>query len=81
MIVKATLGLVRGLLGLFPAYALPSSMDNLGSSIGNSVSGANSVFPVVTLGVCLGVVVGLRLFLALVDLAVWVYGLIPFKAT
>ncbi|MCW2787148.1 MAG: hypothetical protein JWP74_3665 [Marmoricola sp.] len=81
IIISIGLTVVGGLLGLFPAYTLPSSMTSLGSDVGSAVGAANGIFPIVTLGVCLVAVAGVWLFMAAFDLAVWVYELIPMKAT
>lgn len=79
LLVSGALTLLTGLLGLFPAYDLPGSMTSLGSELGAAVAGLNGVVPVVTIGVCLGIVLAARLFIAGVALVQWVYGLIPFN--
>jgi hypothetical protein len=80
-IVQAGLLVIGGVVGLFPAYTLPTTVTTLGSNLGSAVAGANSIFPVITLGLCLGVALGGILFLALWNVLVLVYDLIPFKAT
>lgn len=81
LIVKAAVSLFKALLALFPAYSLPDQVKGLGDTIGSAVAGLNGVVPVVTIGACLAVVLAARVFLFLVGLLVWVYNLIPFKAT
>lgn len=80
-ILAILFGLVEGVLSLFPAYTLPSSVPASFSSLGATASGLNGIFPVGTLGVCIGIVIAFRVVIALVQLLVWVWDLIPFKAT
>lgn len=80
-IVSVVVGIFTGVLGLLPSYELPDSITNLGSSVGEAVGTLNGVFPVGTLGVCIGLMIAARLFLFAFGLAVWVYEHIPFKAT
>jgi hypothetical protein len=75
------LGVLNGVLGLFPAYSLPSSMTDFSASVGSWVGSANGFFPVVTLGVCIGVILAARAFVLAVRLVVFVYDLIPLKFT
>lgn len=79
-IVGVLLGLVEGVLGLIPAWN-PPNLAAFATTVGNSVSTANTIFPVTTLGACLLVVIGFKLLLNLVDLVGFVYAKIPFKAT
>lgn len=80
-LVRIVFGILTGFLGLFPAYALPGSMTSLGQRLGNAVSTANGIFPVQTLGICIGVMLGAHLFILLWALVVWVYTKIPAKFT
>lgn len=68
-------------LTLIPAYDLPPEVRNLGADIGGAVAGANAFFPVVHVGICIGLVIAARIFLALWDLLVFIYDRVPFKAT
>lgn len=80
-IVQVLTGLVTGVLGLMPAYQLPDQINDLGETLGGAVAGINGVFPVVTLGKALAAVIAVQLLLAVCSLVLWVYKLIPFKAT
>lgn len=85
MILDAIMGLLvallTGVVGLLPAWSPPSSITSLGDSIGSAVGSVNGVFPVGTLGACLAIMVGSRLFVFAWGFIVWVYRLIPFKLT
>jgi len=85
MIVDLLIGLLvamlNGLMGLFPAYTLPSSVTTFGASIGSAVGTANGLFPVVSLGICLGVMIVARVFIAVWASVAWAYAKIPFKMT
>ena len=80
-IMGALIGLWTGFFALFPSYELPDSVSSVGSSLGASVSTVNGIFPIVTLGACLLVMIGARLFVALWAGISWVYGKIPLKFT
>lgn len=77
-IMQALLGFVEGILALVPSYELPSSVLELGDSIGQAVASVNGVFPVVTLGACIGVLLVALLFKAGWQLIAYVYEKIPF---
>lgn len=85
MIVDAIIGvllsLFTGVIGLLPSWQVPSSITDLGGTLGGALSGLNGVFPVGTLGLCLAMMVGCRLFVFAWGLIVWVYRLVPFKLT
>lgn len=81
LIVGVLLALVTGIIGLLPSFTLPGSMSDFGTGFGSSLSTLNGLFPVVTLGVCLAAVLGVRLFIAAFNLVVFVYKLIPLKFT
>lgn len=72
---------VTALLTLIPSYDLPASVSNLGGDLGGAVAGANAFFPVEHVGICIGLVVGVRAFLMLWDVLVWLYDRLPFKAS
>lgn len=85
MIVDVLIGLMvsmfTGVIGLLPAWAPPDSITNFGESVGSAVAGVNGVFPVVTLGICIAMMIGVRLFVLAWGLLIWVYKLVPFKFT
>lgn len=71
-------GVFTGLMGLFPAYTLPSTVASAGAGIGSAIAAADAVFPVSTLGLALLVVLGARLILTAVAFLLWVWQQIPF---
>lgn len=81
LFVAILLGLLGGFISLFPEWTLPPAISSFGTSIGSSLSTINGIFPVVTLGVCLGVILLSWLFILGFQALVFVYRLIPFKAT
>lgn len=78
-LIGLVVGIFTGILGLMPAYQLPASITDLGGTIGSSVAAINGVFPVVTLGACLVLMIGARLFIAAWSAIAWAYDKIPFK--
>lgn len=74
------LTVLTGVLGLLPTYD-PPSFEPLGTELGAGLASANALFPVTVLGGCLAAVIGLRLFLLVWDFIIWLYRLIPLKAT
>lgn len=80
-IVGVLTSVFTGILGLLPAYSLPGNVTALMSNVGSALAGANSVFPVVQLGLCLGVIVAARVFILGWAVVVWLYDKFPFKAT
>jgi len=80
-LIGLLLAVFNGVLGLFPAYSLPSSVTSFGTSIGSAVGTANGLFPVVTLGICIGVMIVARVFIAAWAAVAWAYAKIPFKMT
>jgi hypothetical protein len=80
-IAKLLVAVVKGVMGLFPAYEMPSGLASLGDSIGGSLAGVSAVFPVGTVGVCLALLIGARIILSVFNLVVFVYQLIPLKFT
>lgn len=75
------LGLLSGLISLFPAWSLPGSMSGWGAQVGGALSSVAGIFPVVTLGLCLAAVLASWLFIIGFQALVFVYKLIPLKAT
>lgn len=76
LIIGVVMGLLTGVLGLLPDY--DPNFLGFGSGLGSAIAGANSVFPVVTLGICIAVILGLRMFLLAVAFLVWLWDLVPF---
>jgi len=85
MILDAIIGLVvtllTGLLGMIPAYSLPDSILSAGATIGETVGTINGVVPIVTMGACLAALIGVRMFIWIWQLVVFIYDKIPAKAT
>lgn len=75
-IVKFLVSILNGVLGLFPSYS--PDFQGFGSGLGGALAGANSVFPVTVLGLCIVSVIGLRVFLLGLTLVTWVWDKIPF---
>lgn len=80
-IIGALISLAAGVLGLFPAYELPASVTDLADTLGSWTATANRFFPMDTLSVAIAAVLGARVFVFLVRVVVWVWDLVPFKAT
>lgn len=80
LLVGIVQGILNGVLALIPSYSLPE-LTGFGGQLGSGVATMNGYFPMVTLGACLLVIIGARVAIAAFDLAVFLYGLIPFKAT
>lgn len=76
LLVDLLFGLFEGLLAMIPSYTLDAS--GLGGTLGSALAGANSVFPVTTLGLCIALVIGARVFIAWVAFLAWVWTKIPF---
>lgn len=70
------IGIFNGVLGLIPSYS--PNFTGLGGNLGSALAGANSFFPMVTLGICIAAILGLRLFLFSVSLVTWVWSKVPF---
>lgn len=79
-IVTLVFGFLTGLLALIPTFTLPS-LSGFGTSVGGTIGAASGYFPVGTLGFCMAAVLLCRLWLLGWTFAVWLYRLIPFKAT
>jgi hypothetical protein len=84
MIIDAIVGtlmfVLEAFLGLLPSFEL-DGLSGFGPSLGGSMAAAGTVFPVGTLGLCLAAVLSVWLFIHAWKLVVYVYSLIPFKAT
>lgn len=72
--------IVGGILAIIPAFSMPELGDS-GAAMGSAVAAANGLFPVVTLGLCIGAVLLTWVFTSIWAYAVYVYRLIPFKLT
>lgn len=80
-IVGVLLSLVTGLLGLVPAFQLPNSMMSFGANVGTRAAALDDILPITAIGVCFVILIGVRLFIGAFQLIVFVWELIPFKAT
>lgn len=80
-IVAILVAVFEGILALLPTMALPAAIMQNASAVGQTAAGLNGVLPVTTLGLCLAVVVAVRLFILLWAVVVWIYERFPFKAT
>lgn len=75
-ILSILIGFLTGILGMFPTYSL--DLGQFGTGLGGSLAGINSVFPATTLGLCIAIVLGLRLVIAVIALLAWIWDKIPF---
>jgi hypothetical protein len=80
LIVAGLKALVDVIMALIPSYTLPVFADVAGP-IGSGMAKLGAVFPVDVLGWCLAAVLVVRLFVWGFDLVVFVWSIIPFKAT
>ncbi len=78
---NALKALLVGLLGLFPAWSFPVDLSGAGDALGSWLGFAGAYVPITPIGLALLAVVGTQLFVWAVRAAVFVYELIPFKAT
>lgn len=76
-IVKFIVAVFRGVLGLFPSYS--PDFQSFGAGLGSALAGANAVFPVTVLGLCIVSVIGLKVFLLGLTLVTWIWDKVPFK--
>lgn len=74
-LVNLLMGVLTGVFALLPSYTpdFPSF-----AGFGAAIGGANSAFPVVTLGVCILSLLGLQFFLFGVTLVTWIWDKVPF---
>lgn len=80
-IISAIVGLVSGVLGLFPSWSFGLDLESTGSTLGQALGVADNYFPVGIVLTCLGVVLGLKVALLVFNAVVFVYRLIPGKFT
>jgi len=80
-IIKVVITLLTGILGLVPSFSFSDTMWSAGQNIGGALATINGVVPVGTIGECLAVILGVRGFLFVWGLIVFVYDRIPFKAS
>lgn len=72
---------LTGLLALFPTWSLPAGIDVSATSMGLIVGRISGYFPIVTLALCCLAVLGYHVFSTALRVVIFVYNLIPFKAT
>lgn len=76
------LSLVRAIAGLLPEWQPDAEpFTTTSTSLGSMAAVGNGYFPVTLLGICLAVVIGLKVALLAWRAVVFVYELIPFKAS
>lgn len=80
LLVDLVVGFLLAVLDLFPIVNL-DGLAGFGVSIGSGLATANTYFPVGLLGVCLGVVLAVRLGLIGWQFVMFVYRNFPGKAT
>lgn len=84
MIIDAIVGILmailQGFLALLPSWDFEGISD-FGPALGDSLAAASTVFPVATLGLCLAATLAVWLFINGWQLIVYIWRLIPFKAT
>lgn len=66
-------GLTAGFLTLLPAWEADTSSFSQIAAVMAGFGGMNGFFPVATLGICLGLVMGLKLFMLWYRFAFFVY--------
>lgn len=75
-------GILNGLLSLMPGWSVDlTAVSGSGASIGSNAYRINEWFPVDILAVCLVLIFTVDIGVAAWRLLVFVYELIPFKAT
>ena len=73
---------VRTLVGLIPSWSPPVDVfTGFASTLGAAAAKGNGYFPVAVLGVCVGMIFGLKIALLVWRVILFVYSVIPFKAT
>lgn len=84
MIIDAIVGILmmilEGFLALLPTFDF-SGISDFGVPLGDSLAAAGKVFPVAVLGGCMLAVIAVWVFIHAWRLVVYIYSLIPFKAT
>lgn len=82
LIISIVCGLLGAILSALPAFTLPSFLTSTWpADLSAWVGQINGYFPIYTVGLCLGVILGLRALLAVWAIAVWLYERFPFKFT
>lgn len=79
-LVQFLFAFLNGVMNLLPAFTLPD-FGNSGAVLGSALNGVNAVFPIVTLGIALGALMVIRLYIFAYGVVIYVYKLLPFKAT
>lgn len=73
-IIQALLGGISALIGLMPAYALPSQLISDNSLIvGQYAAGADKIFPLTTVINIIGLALTLKVLMLGADLIIWIY--------
>jgi hypothetical protein len=82
-IVGILTAMLTGVLGLAPTWGtgFGANITAGAGDLGAALAFANAYFPVVTLGACLGVVIGAKFALMGWSLCKFIYAQIPFKAS
>lgn len=81
-VVSLVLGIVQGLLSLLPTWEVDTSaFDEMGTDLASLVLKVDAYVPVVTLLACFAIRMGVWVFMSFWRALVFVYDLIPFKAT
>lgn len=80
-ILEVMFGLATALVGFLPDWVPPAGLVTNASTLGVQFSQMNSYAPVSLLGVCLGLVLAVKVALSAWRLAVFVYDRFPFKAS
>lgn len=75
------IGLLSGVMGLVPAFSLPSGFGDAGGGIGSVLAAVNQWVPVTTIMMCIAAILACRLFLIVWSLVVFIYDRVPLKAT
>jgi len=84
--MAAVSGVLGGLLSLVPTWTGGNVLDPAqyaaaGVKIGSAVGLVNHYFPVAILGACLVLVLAVKTFGSVWDVIVWLYRMLPFKAS
>lgn len=80
-ILEVMFGLATALVDFLPEWVAPSTLTTSASTLGVQFSQMNSYAPVSLLGACLLLILGVKVFLSLWRLAVFIYDRFPFKAS
>lgn len=79
-LVQFLTAFLNGVMNLLPTWELPALLSS-GNSLGSVMGGINAVFPITTLAACVGILVALQLWIFAYGAVIYVYRLIPFKAS